>query len=188
MGTITKIFRRPKGDFDSLVAPYIEQLYRVAYRFTGNRHDAEDLVQELLVRLYPKRDELSGIDKLSPFLTRSLYNLFIDQVRRNSREPDSFIEATESAADPGGGPEVMAEGALLQRHLLTALASLNQDQRALISLHDIEGYSLPELEVLLETPVGTLKSRLHRARARMREVLEIVGVMEPFGDSQRYTG
>lgn len=187
MGTITTLFRRPQEDFDTLVTPHVEQLYRVAYRFTGTRHDAEDLVQELLVRLYPKRNDLRDMEKLGAFLTRSLYNLFIDQVRRNAREPDG-VEAAEPAADPRHGPEMLAEGALLQRRLVTALGALNPDQRALISLHDIEGYSLPELELLLETPVGTLKSRLHRARARMREILESVGVVEPFGDSQRYTG
>lgn len=187
MGTITNLFRRPQGDFDALMAPHIDQLYRLAYRFTGNRHDAEDLVQDLLIRLYPKRNDLAEMEQLRPFLTRSLYNLFIDLVRRNRRDPEG-VEAAEPVADPGHGPEMQAEGTLLQRHLMAALEMLNPDQRALLSLHDMEGYSLPELEVLLETPLGTLKSRLHRARARMREILETAGVMEPFGDEQRFVG
>ncbi len=187
MGTITKLFRRPKEDFDILLAPHIETLYRLAYRFTGNRHDAEDLVQELLVRLYPKCKDLGAMERLRPFLTRSLYHLFIDQVRRSAGKPEA-AEEVEPATEPAHEPEMQVEGALMQRHLLAALGSLNPDQRALLSLHDIEGYSLPELEVVLETPVGTLKSRLHRARVRMRETLESAGVMEPFGDNQRFVG
>jgi RNA polymerase sigma-70 factor (ECF subfamily) len=182
MGTLPDLFRaRRGGSFEAVLAPHIEHLYRLAYRFTGNRADAEDLVQDLLVKLYPRRAELAAIDYLQPWLVRALYNLFIDSVRRAGRSPltdasgDEVLPALEDvpARDP--------EDPLLQQRLQQALLALNADQRSLIVLHDIEDYTLQELEQLLDAPVGTLKSRLHRARARLRGLL----AMEPSGARQR---
>lgn len=79
------------------------------------------------------------------------------------------------------GPEAHAERMRLQARLLDALRRLNAEQRAVVALHDIEGYTLEEFEKMLDTPIGTLKSRLHRSRAALREAL----AMEPSAASQR---
>lgn len=175
MSTIVNLFQHKQQGFEGLLAPHIEQLYRLAYRFTGDRHNAEDLVQELLVKLYPKRHELEGIEALRPWLMRSLYHLFIDTTRKDKRSP-SLADVDDEVLDtlPGHelGPEQRLGNEQLQQQLKSALDRLNPDQRVLLSLHDIEGYTLPELEELLDTPLGTLKSRLHRARAQMRKHLK----------------
>lgn len=188
VNTIISFFRRPRGHrFEALLAPQVERLYRLAYRFTGNRSDAEDLVQELLVRLFPRTEELAALEHLRPWLARALYNLFIDTVRQRSRDPlhQSMEEAVlETVEDPGPSPEGDVERLWLRRRLAAALAELNPDQRALLALHDMEGYTLPELTIILDTPIGTLKSRLHRARERLKNSLE----MEPFFSARRSSG
>jgi len=189
MGTIVELFRRNRQDrFATLLAPHIDYLFRLAYRFTGQRADAEDLVQDLLAKLYPRRGEIEQIELLRPWLARTLYHHFIDQVRRSERSPlhdAATLDALETAAVPAAEqPDSAAEADDLQRHLSTAMATLNPDQRALVALHDIEGYTLQELQTMLDTPLGTLKSRLHRARAALRSALN----MEPFAPDQRFTG
>jgi len=161
--------------FEELLAPHIDRLYRLAYRFSGNRHDAEDLVQELLVKLYSRSTELNRIEKLGPWLSKSLYHLFIDQSRRITNSPVALAEAVglelEEVACVNAGPD---ENMMRQQQFATlekALFTINLDQRTLIAMHDMEGYTLPELSSMLDTPLGTLKSRLHRARASLREQL-----------------
>ncbi len=189
MGTIVDLFRRGNRDvFSALLSPHIDYLYRLAYRFTGQTADAEDLVQELLSKLYARRSELEQIELLRPWLARTLYHHFIDQVRRNQRNPlygALDMELLENhAVPPTEQPDGVAEGQDTQRQLAVALNRLNPDQRALVALHDMEGYTLTELQTMLDTPLGTLKSRLHRARAALRNALG----MEPFGEKERFTG
>lgn len=185
MSKLVSFFRRPAGDdFEALVTPHIERLYRLAYRFCGAEQPAEDLVQDLLLKLYPRRHELAQIDELSPWLARSLYNHFIDTTRRDRRTPlhdalDDSVLASMPVNMPT--PEEDAENRCMQQQLLHAMDGLGPMQRALVSLHDIEGYTLHELETMLETPIGTLKSRLHRSRKQLRDALQ----MEPFDLSQR---
>ena len=168
------------GDFESLLAPHVDHLFRVAYRFTGNQEDAEDLVQDLLAKLYTRQREVAAVDRLRPWLVRVLYRQFVDDWRKRSRlrlfpggqpeqdaDPDPLSQL--QAEDPGPGEET--ENRLTRERLEQGLAGLTRDHRAVLTLHDIEGYTLPELETVLDAPVGTLKSRLHRARARLREVL-----------------
>lgn len=179
------LFRRKRGDqeFESLITPHVEHLYRIAFRFTGNRSDAEDLVQELMMQLYARKSELGDVDNLRPWLVRSLYYRYVDGLRRNSRDPlsvpgnDDDIEATIDSR--GLTAEAEAEHAFIFQRLEVALKNISPDHRALISLHDMEGYTLSELEIMLETPLGTLKSRIHRARKNLRQE------MEPFFDNLR---
>ncbi len=171
--------------FENLLRPHLEHLYRVAYRFAGNVCDAEDLVQDLLVKLYPKLPELTAVEQLRPWLARALYYHAIDKRRREQHSPlgnrvdlhndGSEGDPLDSFAGAGHDPEHVAEQTLTRERLQTAFAYLNVEQRAVVALHDIEGYSLEELAHLLDTPLGTLKSRLHRARAQLRSLL----MMEP---------
>lgn len=180
-------FRKNNPDpFEGLISPYMESLYRLAYRFCGNRSDAEDLVQDLLVKLYPKADEMRQVEQLRPWLARSLYNLYVDWVRHRVRSPIQGGEEEMTAALADGtqispGPEGGMEQQQLHQRLRVVMDQLNSDQRTLVSFHDMEGYTLPELEIILDTPIGTLKSRLHRARAKLRELLE----MEPLDELVR---
>jgi RNA polymerase sigma-70 factor (ECF subfamily) len=159
------------ASFETLVRPHLDRLYRLAYRFTGSREAAEDLVQELCVRLLPKADELRGLDQPAPWLARALHNLYVDEARRQARSPVEAVEALPELPDPQPGPEQLAESQLSAGRIEAALAALPPEQRAVIAWHDIEGYTLDELSSAHQLPLGTLKSRLHRARAALRRAL-----------------
>src|SRR6266571_526644 len=188
-------YRRARPDalnFEDLLRPQVEYLYRLAWRFTGSVADAEDLVQDVLIKLFPRTQELLGIEKLRPWLARGLYNHFVDPVRHQARsptvEPAAAAEGDENPLDTlpttKDGPEEQAERSGWRERILRALDRLNAEQRAVVTMHDVEGYSLEELETMLETPLGTLKSRLHRARQRLRALLP----MEPFSVGERVKG
>ena len=165
-----------RAEFEALVRPHLEWLYRLAYRYTAQAQDAEDLVQELLVRLYRNPEQLAELNAPRPWLTRSLYNLFIDQWRHRRRTPFGHLHQEPWEAlflDQAGGatPESELQSAGLRRLVLEALYRLDAEHRALLVLHDVEGHTLPELADTLGLPLGTLKSRLFRARRKLRRQL-----------------
>jgi RNA polymerase sigma-70 factor (ECF subfamily) len=169
--------RKSGSTFEELVRPHLTYLYRLAYRFCGNQDDAEDLVQDLLVKLYPRQADLEKVEKLRPWLVTSLYRMFVDGTRRKARSPLELVENEaalyETVANSDCTPDMaLAEDQRIDQ-IQAAFNRLSEDHRILLTLHDIEGYRLVELESMLEVPVGTLKSRIHRARAKMRELLEI---------------
>jgi len=182
--------------FEQLITPYLEKLYRLAYRFTDQTADAEDLLQDVLVKLHQRKDELSSIENLGPWLSRVLYNQFIDKQRQNARHRLRVVDTgrpTDEAADeildklasPEPGPAAAAENALNMKQLSQTLATLSVEHRTVLLMHDSEGYTLEEIHRVTGVPVGTLKSRLHRARARLREQL---AAMEPFSGEERLSG
>ena len=182
-----------KATFTRQLKPHLQNLYRQAYRFSGNQDDAEDLVQELLTRLYEKNIDLNAYEKPASWLLRALYNQFIDQCRKKNRLPvdnsatdsDEILESISNIED---SPHTLHELQNTKKTLDDALLSLNPEQRALIALHDIEGHSLPELSEITGIPLGTLKSRLHRSRQSLREILQPeLTIVEPFPETLRVT-
>lgn len=167
-------------EFDHLLRGHVPALYRCAYRWTGAVDRAEDLVQELLVRLYPRLEELRGLDRIRPWALRVMYRIFVDQVRRERSSPVQFgADPTEDGAeedcheliDLSSGPAELVERELTQERVMAAWETLGEEHRVVLSMHDIEDYSLPELAQIMDVPLGTLKSRLHRARAKLRQLL-----------------
>lgn len=183
-------FTRHKAQrFEAQIRPHLESLYRYASRLTGHSDDAEDLVQELLLSLYRKEINLDSLDNAGTWLLKSLYHQFIDFTRRQKRNPglpnaESPDDVISAIPDEQQQAEQFAEQVAMQRQIQLALASLNPEQRTLVVLHDMEGFALSELVPIFDVPLGTLKSRLHRARQALREQLFV----EPFSDSERVTG
>jgi len=180
--------RRKAQQFESQIRPYLAELFRYAARLTGHPDDAEDLVQDLLLSLYRKDIQLEQLDQCRTWLLKSLYHQFIDFTRKQSRNPgipntESFEELTRNLSDDAHPTEQLVELANLQIQIRLALTRLTPEQRALIVLHDMEGFTLSELVPILEAPLGTLKSRLHRTRQALREHI----AMEPFFESERVT-
>ncbi len=172
--------------FEALVARYGQRIYTLAYRMAGNEADARDLVQEALIRVWRHLRTVDPAAALEGWLYRIVANLFIDMLRR--RPPARVDSLDAPVATPRGGavprevadPRADLEAAVLDRHLdadvQAALLALPADVRAVVVLCDIEGYSYEEIAGMLQIPVGTVKSRLHRARralaARLRHRLE----------------
>ena len=170
-----------KQTFDKLVRPHFDRLYRLAFRLTGRKAEAEDLFQELLIKAFAKLDDLVAIDEPGSWLSRVMYNLFIDERRRFQRQrmhlvdegflPGDGLEGLAGKDDPVRDHERLEK----LRQLDIALAQLSDEHRIVVLLHDTEGYKLAEIHNLIGVPLGTVKSRLHRARARLREILTAGG-------------
>lgn len=168
--------------FENALSPHLDRLYRLAYRLTGTQSDAQDLVQEVLIKLYERRDELSSIADLGPWLGRVLYNRFIDEQRRYQARRLRVVEntpggpdAVDQVAADAPGPEGELQRALDISRVAGALAQLSLEHRTVLLLHDAEGYKINEIHMVTGIPAGTIKSRLHRARARLREILDADG-------------
>lgn len=179
--------------FDRLVLPYMRGMYKFAYRLTGQQQDAEDLVQDVIVKLYPRLDELESVQQLQPWLNRVLYRHFVDLTRKQSSHREisastlvtaenqtAFMESLgEASPDASSGIDQTRIDDTVKRLLNT----LPPDQRTLLLLHDADGWRQEDIALILDVPVGTIKSRLHRCRAFMRERLK--KQLEPFERQQR---
>jgi len=183
----------PHKRFQKLVQPHLGSLYGFAWRLTGNREDAEDLVQDVVAKLYPRMAELEAVEQLRPWLNRVLYRQFVDSVRRKGRQADrpfsDFAEA-DSASDwmdslesDDGPPEWAVDRDRIGPLLDKAMEQLSPDQRTLLLLHDVDGWRQDDLARVLGIAVGTVKSRLHRSRAMLKKHLQ--QMMEPDGRFQR---
>ncbi|MCH7830167.1 MAG: RNA polymerase sigma factor [Proteobacteria bacterium] len=156
-------------------------MYRLAWRLAGQKAEAEDLFQELLIKAYGKLDDLVKIEEPGSWLCRVMYNLFIDERRRFARRRMHTVEEGELAGDglaglPGSDdPLWNTERRERMEKLDAALFRLSDEHRVIVLLHDTEGYKLSEIHELTGWPIGTIKSRLHRARARLREILNADG-------------
>jgi len=181
--------RSEQQRFDALVRPHLQRLYRLAYRLTSSRYDAEDLVQDVLIKLYPRLKELAAVDNPVSWMSRVLLNQYIDDYRRRQRSPLASIEDEsrfyQLAENPRPQPHEVAEREYSAQRLQSALQSLNMEQRMVILLHDVEGYSLEEIRQMQDVPLGTLKSRLSRARSKLQKRLK---KMEPSSTVQREIG
>lgn len=157
--------------FTRLVRPHLQAMYRMAYRWTRNREDAEDLVQETLARLVERTDDLLELEKPGPWLIKVLYRNFVDFYRQRQRSPvqrgDSDLSGELQSREKKEDARLLG----LQRDLSKALETLQEDLRDVVLLHDTEGYSDAETAAILGIRVGTVKSRLHRARGRLKKFL-----------------
>lgn len=161
--------------FETLLRPYMENAFRLAFRFCGNVDDAEDLVQDLLIKLYAKRIDLTEIEQVQPWLAKTMYRLYIDNYRKFKRSPMSYLDDEDvnlHTADEAVTPQTQTQRSQLQAMIVAGLKKLSDEHRVLIILCDMEGYSIPEVQQILEIPDGTIKSRLHRARSKLREFIK----------------
>jgi RNA polymerase sigma-70 factor (ECF subfamily) len=146
-------------------------LYSVAYRLTGNDDDAQDLVQEVLLRV---RRGLSTYQpgNLEGWLSRIATNAFLDEVRRKRRRAVELLpEEPERVIPPAPSADVAAEAEALPDDVHQALQRLTPDYRAAVVLCDVVGLSYEEISATLGIPIGTVRSRIHRGRALLREAL-----------------
>jgi RNA polymerase sigma-70 factor, ECF subfamily len=159
--------------WEEVVRDHSARVYRLAYRLTGNRHDAEDLTQEVFVRVFRSLSSYTP-GTFEGWLHRITTNLFLDMARRRQRiRFEGLGEESEARLD--GGEPTPAQ-AFDDRHLdddiQAALKALAPEYRAAVILCDIEGLSYEEIADTLGIKLGTVRSRIHRGRAQLREALE----------------
>lgn len=187
MTTIAGLFNRQdrsKDKFITVLRPHVDIMYRMAFRWTGEKSAAEDLVQDVLVKLTDKVDEIAALENPRPWLLKVVYRQFVDEHRRRKRRLELVSSDTSGAASdaedgaddrgieaatPEGQNPATAVGNI--QELQHALAQLEPGQRDVILLHDAEGYSDSETAKILDISKGTVKSRLHRARHKLKKIL-----------------
>ncbi len=178
----TLVARCRSGDleaFEALFLRYHQEVYRAAYRVLRNREDALDAVQEAFTRAFRSLDRYDGRGSFAGWLRRIAINLAVDGIRRRPRiggEARPAVEGEGGPAPPvlasGPGPGQAAETRELGHALNEALARLPAIHRAVIVLKEIEGMSCDAIAATLRCSVGTVMSRLHYARKKLRRHLE----------------
>ncbi len=167
-------------EFDEQIRPFLEQLYPTALRMTRNPADAEDLVQETLTKAYTAYHQFTPGTNLRAWLHRILANTFINSYRKTKRQPAITPGADphqdwQVGHDPLAGPARSAEAEALDKMtdsaVLAALRDLPDDFKTTIWLADVEGYPYREVADMMGTPIGTVMSRLHRGRGKLRQQL-----------------
>jgi len=158
--------------WEDIVRAHSARVYRLAYRLTGNQHDAEDLTQEVFVRVFRSLSSYTP-GTFEGWLHRITTNLFLDGARRRQRI--RFEGLGDDIAQRLQGSELTPAQAWDERHfdgdIQAALRALPPDYRAAVVLCDIEGFSYEEIAATLGVKLGTVRSRIHRGRAQLRAAL-----------------
>lgn len=167
--------------YEALVEKYGRHVYNVAYRMTGSDADAKDLAQEAFIRVFRAFRRIDPASPLEGWLYRIVSNLRIDLLRKQPKARVESIDvptttaeggeiAREFPAPPGDNPETVIDRRLDGR-IQQALVALPGELRMVVVLSDVEGYAYEEIAQALSLPLGTVKSRLHRARKILQERL-----------------
>ena len=192
--------RHVDGDPDAfavLVARHRDRLWAVAMRTLGDPDDAADALQDALLRAFRRAETFRGEAAVTTWLHRVVVNACLDQLRSRRSRPsdpvDPLEDSTLNQADRGldrgaGDPEAAALAEERRRQVLAALATLPVDQRAALVLVDMQGWSVHDAAGVLDCPVGTVKSRCSRGRARLAPLLAPLNtgtpVMPPLGQAR----
>ena len=172
--------RLRRARFESLALPHLDALYGLALRLCHNARDAEDLVQDAVLRSYQSFDRFTGDERCKAWLFRVLTNIFINKYRRRVLER-RVAESLEQAGDGGilsadvlrrgRDPEATLQAGLVGDSVQRALLELPEDFRMAVLLCDVEEFSYREIAEIMDCPVGTVMSRLHRGRRLLQEAL-----------------
>lgn len=158
--------------WDEIVERHSDRVYRLAYRLTGNRPDAEDLTQEVFVRVFRSLSSYTP-GTFEGWLHRITTNLFLDQARRKQRIRFDALsdERADRLSSPTPAPETAYADRTFDDDVERALATLPPDFRVAVVLCDVEGLTYEEIAAILGAKLGTVRSRIHRGRAMLRTAL-----------------
>jgi RNA polymerase sigma-70 factor (ECF subfamily) len=172
-----------QANFERDAMQFARQLYSAAMRMTRNRADAEDLVQETYLKAYRAYDSFEEGTNLKAWLYRILTNTYINKYRKDSRRPsevdlgaveDLYLYrrmGSEETAEAARTTEDRVLDSLVESDIKKAVESLPENFRLPVLLADLEGFSYKEIAEILDIPIGTVMSRLHRGRKAMQKVL-----------------
>ncbi|PKL83813.1 MAG: RNA polymerase subunit sigma [Ignavibacteriae bacterium HGW-Ignavibacteriae-3] len=167
-----KELQKRYAEFENEAVPHMDAVYNFALRMTGDEDDADDLVQETFMKAFRFFDKFERGTNCKAWLFRILKNSFINDYRKQKKEPDkvdyddiqNFYENIKSNEVDSRHYEMDAFSNLLDDDISKAITELPEDFRTVIILNDIEGFTYEEIADFVDIPVGTVRSRLHRAR------------------------
>lgn len=171
-----------KQQFEALLRPHVPLLYKKALLWTGIPADADDLLQDVLTKLVDQIDAMRAVDNLAPWLLKVAYRQFVDHYRRETRSPlvsesnlaGNSVDAAErdSVMDLFPDEEDAFAGLELREELLLAIYNLSPELRQTFILLEYKGYTVEEAADILKVQPGTVKSRNHRAKNKLKKFLE----------------
>jgi RNA polymerase sigma-70 factor, ECF subfamily len=177
---IKQVLKGDQSAFAELVELYKDKVFQICFRMLGNRHEAEDIAQEAFIRAYVNIETFNQNRKFSTWLFRIATNLCIDRIRK--KKPDYYLDAevagtdgltmySQVAADVQM-PEDEVENMELQETIQKEISKLPEKYRSVIVLKYIEELPLQEISEILDMPLGTVKTRVHRGREALRKQLK----------------
>ena len=185
---IRRLKARDESAFREMVRLYQDQVYNLVFRMLGNHEEAEDLSQDVFVTVFKSVDKFRGDSKFSTWLYRIAANQcknrykYLARRQFHAAKPLDEISERDAAGRDGGPvmplqaqisePDKIVEGHRLEQAIQREIAGLDEEQRLLVILRDIQGLSYQEMATITELPEGTVKSRLHRARMNLKDRLK----------------
>jgi len=158
-----------KSAYEALVGPYLDRFYGLAYQLMRNQDDASDVVQEALIKAYRSIGSFRGEADFLTWVTRILRNTVLDELKRAVRRHEEAVETLPESLDRS--LENKAEQKELKEIVHTAIDQLSPKLKEPLVMYDIEGYAYEEISQILGLNIGTVKSRLNRARESLRQKL-----------------
>lgn len=160
-----------KTAFTHLVWRYKDHIVNIAFGVIGNSLDAEDIAQETFLKAYLSIGRLSSANAFYQWLVRIAVNLSIDKKKANTLRRTQPLEFFSSLASSVPSPDNVTEQHEQQRRLLDALDCLSLDQRTVLILREFQEFSYQDIALILDIPIGTVRSRISAAKYRLREIL-----------------
>ena len=193
---VNKVLRGDVNAFEKLVVEYEKNVYAITQRMTGNAEDAADMTQETFIKAYNSLSSFRGDSKFSVWLYRIATNVCLDFLRSRSRKPtvslsvedDEGEESQLDIADESQSPETLLERGLTRDAVRRGLDALSPEYRQILLLREIQGLSYEEIADALSLEVGTVKSRIFRARKRLCTFLVEDGNIPEFTASVKMKG
>ena len=193
---VRRVLEGDVNAFEDLVTEHEKGVYAIAQRMTGNAEDAADMTQETFIKAYNSLSSFRGDSKFSVWLYRIATNVCLDFLRSRSRKPtvslsvedDDGEETQMDIADESQSPEQLLERGLTRDAVRRGLKSLSPEYRQILLLREIQGLSYEEIAEALALEVGTVKSRIFRARKRLCAFLLEDGNIPEFSASGKMEG
>ena len=161
--------------FQLEVLPGKNKYFRYSYSITGNRELSEDIVQEVLLKIWDKRTELTDVINKEAWCMRMIRNLSIDKLRVKANQGES-LDKVSGFNDPGPTPIEVTLNNEFQESIGQMIGNLPENQKEIVQLRDIQGYSYKEISELLSLDLNTVKVTLFRARKQLREQLKTINI------------
>lgn len=181
---LVKWFKIGDADaFEKLVTRYEKRVYNLAYRFTGNHADALDLAQEVFIRVYRALSKFREESSFSTWIYKVTVNVCRDELRKKNKRKNIPVDNIETArrelavANDINSPEKLVERRDLQRQVQRYINQLTEKQRVILILREMHGLSYEEIAAVLDCSLGTVKSRLSRARTALKD--KILSTVSP---------